>query len=401
MENILHEDSRAILLHDGYDVVVAGGGVAGVAAALAAARNGKRVLLLERMFALGGLATLGLITIYLPLCDGRGNQVSFGMAEELFHLSIRHGHEDLYPDTWLEPGKEAGRREQRMEVQYNGQVFAILLEQLLQEAGVEILYGVTLCGAQMQGDRIRAVITESKSGREAFGAAAFIDATGDADLCRYAGEETVLHQKGNLLAAWFYDVREGEYRLNKLGGSDVPREGRAQAAALIEGRYGGVDTPEVSRMMMESHKRLLNRFLEGGGVSRAHGLATMATIPQLRMTRLLRGRYDWKEADVFRPMWDSVGMISDWRKRGPVFEVPFSALQGRVCRNLLAAGRCISTEDDIWDVSRVIPACVLTGEAAGTAAALTDDFWNLDTARLQKRLVEQGGRLHWEELEKV
>ena len=61
-----------------YDVIVAGGGIAGIAAALAAARAGKRVLLLERMFALGGLATLGLVTIYLPLCDGKGHQLSFG-----------------------------------------------------------------------------------------------------------------------------------------------------------------------------------------------------------------------------------------------------------------------------------------------------------------------------------
>ena len=74
-----------------YDVIVAGGGIAGIAAALAAARAGKRVLLLERMFALGGLATLGLVTIYLPLCDGKGHQLSFGLAEELLKLSIREG----------------------------------------------------------------------------------------------------------------------------------------------------------------------------------------------------------------------------------------------------------------------------------------------------------------------
>jgi len=74
------------------DVVVAGGGVAGVAAALAAARSGVKVMLLERSFMLGGLATAGLVTIYLPLCDGEGRQVSFGLSEELLKLSIEHGH---------------------------------------------------------------------------------------------------------------------------------------------------------------------------------------------------------------------------------------------------------------------------------------------------------------------
>lgn len=126
-----------------YDVIVAGGGIAGIAAALAAARAGKRVLLLERMFALGGLATLGLVTIYLPLCDGKGHQLSFGLAEELLKLSIREGWERDYPDTWLSGSTEHGR--QRYKVRYNAQVFAILAEQLLAEENVKILYGTTVC----------------------------------------------------------------------------------------------------------------------------------------------------------------------------------------------------------------------------------------------------------------
>ena len=76
-----------------YDIAVCGGGFAGISAALAAARQGKRTLLLEKQFLLGGLGTAGLITIYLPLCDGFGHQVSFGIAEELLRLSIKHSYE--------------------------------------------------------------------------------------------------------------------------------------------------------------------------------------------------------------------------------------------------------------------------------------------------------------------
>ena len=83
----LHEQLETPILET-HSVIVAGGGIAGIAAALAAAREGADVLLIEREFLLGGLATLGLVTIYLPLCDGRGHQVSFGIAEELFRLSI-------------------------------------------------------------------------------------------------------------------------------------------------------------------------------------------------------------------------------------------------------------------------------------------------------------------------
>ena len=95
-----------------YDVIVAGGGIAGVSAALAASRNGaKKVLLIEKQYALGGLATLGLITYYLPLCDGKGTQVSFGIAEELLRLSMKYGAQEMYPDSWLEEGKEEKRKE--------------------------------------------------------------------------------------------------------------------------------------------------------------------------------------------------------------------------------------------------------------------------------------------------
>ena len=103
------------------DVLVCGGGFAGISAALAAARQGKQVLLLEKQYMLGGLGTAGLVTIYLPICDGCGRQVSFGIAEELLRLSIRYGAEDLYPDNWLDsedPGKRTNT-DPRFLVQYN------------------------------------------------------------------------------------------------------------------------------------------------------------------------------------------------------------------------------------------------------------------------------------------
>ena len=95
------------------DVLVAGGGVAGIAAAMAAAREGAKVILLERSYVLGGLATSGLVTIYLPLCDGVGHQVSFGIAEELLRLSIEHGDEGRYPTAWLDGGTPEEKAEKQ------------------------------------------------------------------------------------------------------------------------------------------------------------------------------------------------------------------------------------------------------------------------------------------------
>ena len=98
------EPQRELPVSEECDVLVCGGGIAGVAAALAAARTGARTLLLEREYMPGGLATLGLVTIYLPLCDGEGHQVSTGIAEELLRLSVVHGMEQsALPTAWLTP----------------------------------------------------------------------------------------------------------------------------------------------------------------------------------------------------------------------------------------------------------------------------------------------------------
>ena len=125
---------------------------------------------------------------------------------------------------------------------------------------------------------------------------------------------------------------------------------------------------------------------------------TIATTPQLRMTRKLVGAYVLDESEVHKYFESSVGMVSDWRARGPVFEIPFEALYGKEVKNLITAGRCISVTDDMWDITRVIPDCAVTGEAAGVAAAMSDDFANLDIKELQAELVRRGVKLHESEL---
>ena len=125
---------------------------------------------------------------------------------------------------------------------------------------------------------------------------------------------------------------------------------------------------------------------------------TMATIPELRMTRRLVGETDVCARDDHRRCERSVGMFSDWTKRGPVYELPFGALYHPSVPNLLTAGRCLSAADDLWNVTRVIPVCAVSGEAAGTAASLGCDFPALDIAALQETLRAQGVRVHLDEL---
>ncbi len=389
------EKQKMLPVLGSYDTVIAGGGIAGVSAALAAARGGNKVLLCERMFQLGGLATAGLITIYLPLCDGLGQQLSFGIAEELLKLSIRHGWEADYPKAWLENGSEEDKKKERYKVRFNASVFSILLEQELLKAGVEILYGTSICEAVVESGRIAHLILENKSGRSALSVGNVIDCTGDADICVLAGEETALYSPGNSLAAWYYYCGENGYDLSMVGVLDVEESQITEDMRIASSkRYTGVDAGEISQLMIDSHNALLHHFLRRGELSERNMLANIATVPQLRMTRRLRTASEIKESDAFRHFADSVGMFGNWRKRGPAFELPYAALHGKNVKNLAVAGRCISVSDEMWDVTRVIPVCAVSGEAVGTAAALAVDFDELDIQRLQNKLKENGVKLH-------
>ena len=146
------------------DVLVAGGGIAGISAALAAARQGADVLLTEQEWMLGGLATAGVVTIFLPLCDGMGNQQIFGIGEELLRLSIKYGYEDRYPKAWLENGTAEEKKGPRFEVQFNPQLFAVAAEQLLLENGVRLLYGTKVLDVEMQEEQIHRAVLNNREG---------------------------------------------------------------------------------------------------------------------------------------------------------------------------------------------------------------------------------------------
>ncbi len=348
------------------DVLVCGGGFAGISAALAAARQGKKVTLLEKQFMLGGLATAGLVTIYLPLCDGLGRQVSFGIAEELFRLSIQMGYEDKYPENWLENKGTRTEKDKRFVVQYNAQFFAILAEQLLIKENVEILYGSY------------AVATDVKDSH-------------------FSSAPCKTFKQGNVLASWYYSFEESNFKLNTLGFSDIPEEERNTentVELLVNERFAGLQCDELSRMTQLSHASILNDIIK----KRENGCnvipTTIATIPQIRMTRKIVGEYELDENEKHTYFKDSIGMVSNWKKRGPVYEVPFRTLYSRKIKNLIVAGRCTSVTEQMWDIMRVIPCCAVTGEAAGVAAAISDDFSVLDVCKLQKILKENGVILH-------
>ena len=375
-------------VRESYDVIVVGGGIAGISAALAAARSGASVLLTERGFMLGGLATAGLVTIYLPLCDGRGQQVSFGIAEELLRLSASMGVEADFPDAWLGDYPEK-RAEQRFMLRYNAQLFAMLAEEMLMQNGVSIRYGLTLTGVDRRGDRVHAAIFEEKGGRFAATAHSFVDASGDADVFHLANAPVRTFQQGNVLAAWYYSAGRDGVALNPLGFCDVPDAQRGELESpklLLNRRFQGLAGAELSEMVCASHAQVLQDVRRRRKQDPDCVPVTLPTIPQVRMTRCIMGEYILRDDENDAPFADSIGKIADWRRRGYVYAIPYRALYNAQLKNVIAAGRCISTTDAMWDITRVIPVCAVTGEAAGTAAALSDDFAALESTRLQAEL---------------
>lgn len=384
-----------------FDVAVCGGGFAGISAALAAARQGKKTVLFEKQYMLGGLGTAGIVTVYLPICDGYGHQVSFGIAEELLRLSITYGAEDRNPENWLTENGSRGPEDKRFQAQYNPQLFAMLAEKLLKDAGVCVLYGTYAVGVNTEDDKITHIITENKSGRLAYRVKSVVDATGDCDIANFANAPTDTFKQGNILAAWYYSLGKEGYRLNVLGCADIPDEDKTkedEVNTLINRRFSGLDGEELSEQMCLSHQSAYNDFLKKRREDSTFVPITLATIPQIRMTRKIIGEYVLSDKEVHKYFEDSIGMVSNWKKRGPIYEVPFRTLYSSKVKNLICAGRCTSVTETMWDIMRVIPCCSVTGQAAGTAAAMTDDFSKLDIKELQGVLKNNGVVLHEDEI---
>lgn len=384
LSRYLIEKSRRIPVYGNFDVVVAGGGVAGAAAAVSAAREGASVCLLEKDNAPGGLATLGLISTYLPLCDGRGNKVVSGLGEEMFKASLKYGPGEI-PEFWRRRASREKRRKQRYMADFNPASFIISLEEMISKSGVKILYDSRVCGCISRKRSIKALIIENKEGRSAVAAGSFVDATGDADLCSASGERTVVLDT-NKKTGWYLLFDKGEMISRRLG---FPR----WETLKNERTFSGINADDVADLSIESRNIALEDLKSRGGDYSETYPVFLPVQPQFRMTRRLSGKYELDEKEEGAYFQDAICMTGDWRRPGPVFFIPYRCLIGKT-ENLFVAGRCISVTESMWDITRAIPACVATGEAAGTAAALCAEgkfsAFELDTDMLRKKLLEKG-----------
>jgi len=358
-----------------YDIVVAGAGVAGVAAALEAARSGFRTALIEKTVLFGGLATTGLVNVYLPLCDGHGRQVIYGIAEELLHLSLRYGPGSV-PAGWQ--GGPPGARTQRYLARFSPAAFVLALDEALQAAGVELWLDTLACLPVVASGRVTGVEVENKSGRGLLSAQCVIDATGDADLAYRAGAPCV--EQDNWMTLWSHQISKeklaaalasgnGGDLLNatclRLGAND---SGAGHPAGME--KFHGVEGHQVTHFVLEG-RRMLREYYRQQPAARSELFSlTLPAMAQFRTTRRIEGLEALTDGQFGQHRATSIGLTGDWRKPGPVWEIPYGALLPRGVGGLLAAGRCIDAGGDAWQVTRVIPPAALTGQAAGVAAGL-------------------------------
>ena len=158
------------------------------------------------------------------------------------------------------------------------------------------------------------------------------------------------------------------------------------------------DSRDETDFILKGRSVYLKRIKEEGK-GNDHGTVLWPSMMMARKVRRIEGEYTLSPADVNTHFEDSVGAICDWRNPGPIYEIPFRALYSKSIRNAIACGRCISSEGDSWEVTRVIPPAALTGQAAGTAAAMIAsngcNFAELNVRNLQNQLAADGVMIHF------
>ncbi len=162
--------------------------------------------------------------------------------------------------------------------------------------------------------------------------------------------------------------------------------------------YRGLSGKNVSKFVADSHRLLRESFkseYEAGRTDRENYYPVkLPLMPQFRKTYCFDGEYVLEDNQNNQYFEDSIGLLPDWRKAGPVWEVPFRTLYSKRMGGLLAAGRCTAASGDAWEITRVIPSAAMTGQVAGLAAAMSIDenreVWDLDVPTLQNRLRKLG-----------
>jgi len=449
------EKERSISIAGKYDVIVGGGGVAGIAAAVAAARNGVRTLLVEKFGFLGGVATAGLMHMaYAPFSS------TSGISREIYLKMIDQGSGI---DDVLMP--------------FDAEEFKVFALNLSVDAGVEFLFHSIIVDAITSEDRVKGIVVENKSGRTAILSDVVIDTTGDGDIAARAGapfvkgreqdgkmrpmtllfrmggldvqeivqyvienpsefsqdpqKNVVLPDKGFYRVLGFFSMIEEAKQRGELDPALhyvrleclSPKTGMSMINTTRVYGLDGTDAFDITKGEVAARKQMMHLvevFKKTFPGFKNSFLIDSAPMLGVRETRHIVGDYLLTEKDVAKKkLFDRIvarnavrvtpgvdvhspdgmeGSKQDARHRDFVDElfwhgIPYDCLLPAGIEGLLAGGRCISASHEADKWIRVQTCCMATGQAAGTAAALSVKYQvsprRLDVSELQNVLRSQ------------
>ncbi len=358
-----------------YDVIVAGGGVAGCAAALTCAERGLSVLLLEKKCSLGGLAAGGLVNFMEPLCNGNCKQIIRGYAEKWTRRVASLGY-DTIGEAWLD-GEPKEPVKRRYTTQYSANVFALMLTDEISESGADLLFDCSAVEVVRDGNICKGVITASKAGLEYYECGVVIDTTGDCDIIRRMG---MPHVEGENYFTYYgktitldncreaVEKNDIRYAYGAIGGGNINLYGDDQPENVP--RWSGLTPEEVTEYLVMNQKIIFDKLSASAQNRKTKDVALLPDMPQFRTTCRLDGDYTFTVYDAYRHFDDSVCAINDFDGRNHLFEVPLRCIAREDYPNVITAGRSASGSGYGWDLLRVIPAAIMTGQAAGNTAYL-------------------------------
>ncbi|MFA6103419.1 MAG: FAD-dependent oxidoreductase [Victivallaceae bacterium] len=396
------------------DVIVCGGGPAGLAAALAAARNGAEVVLLEQSGALGGMASIGLVPMLAYTSDGV-NITAAGVCMEIAgEVVARMGIGQINP-SWQS---------------INPEIFKKVCDEKVTAAGINVYFSQKIAAVERDGDRVTAVAVAGPRGLKRITGKVFVDATGDAAVSAFAGvpfecgdatgktmspslcvqyagidwDEYLSSEKAgrNYQKIWHELMDAGKAPLPERHFVGIFKTGPSVGTGNLGHIYGvnGINETDVTRGYIEGREiaGIIHRFFrEHVPGFRNSELVNTASLLSVRETRRITGDYCLNFKDYLRRAVfpDEIGRYSypvdihssstdaEEQKRvedrmqetsyqsGENYGIPYRAMLPKGISNLLVAGRSISCDREVQSSLRVMPACFITGQAAGTAAALS------------------------------
>ncbi|MBI5396556.1 MAG: FAD-dependent oxidoreductase [Verrucomicrobia bacterium] len=390
------QPERPLAVFQETDVLVVGGGAAGWAAAVSAARAGAKTMIVERYGCFGGLWTGGIVLVVISTHateNGQMTQVVRGVGGELLDRHAKFDHAIV------------NRGETKFNPTTDPEATMFLMDEMIRESGAKTLFHCWATDVIMDGGAVRGVVFESKAGRQAILAKVVVDTTGDGDIFAAAGAEHeqrlhaigLVHRLGNVDRADHAKLKAAGYK--SLGA--IEPQPSVRWVNLRGPSSNGLDINVLTRLQFEHRRAIWERVQKMSKTPGGEPLFLLQTAPQIgvRTTRLLAGTHQltYKESREPRKFPDVVAVGGAQNGKHAGWPIPYGVLLPKKLDGLLTAGRSFCMDDKLVEDGRLIGSCLTTGHAAGAAAAVAVKdgcrLRDVSIPKLQKLLREQGAYL--------